>query len=1377
MIERSLRKLYEQHQGKVSDKWSIYLTEYDRIFSSYRERPINLLEIGIQNGGSLEVWSAFFANAQTIVGVDVNPDCARLSYSDPRISVIVGDANSYHAESALLEKSNNFDLIIDDGSHKSGDIVRSFSRYFRYLNDGGIYVVEDLHCSYWQDFEGGLFDPASSIAFFKRLADVLSHEHWGVPKARKDILRSFAIAYSFDMDEDLLEHIHSVEFINSMCVVRKNNPSENVLGVRFIAGMEELVVPGHGQLHLHPSSKRDELTNPWSARAHLPEDEFKAIDEELNDLRPLYLSLKERSHVDAARVADLQNLCRDHAARLVELEVALALSRRDFSTQLDQLTVSYEAKISESISAIAERNAENADLRSKFLDLEKALVESGRVIDSFYDSSSWRITGPLRAVARGARRMLFPFGFIASALRRGEGLSGTVNKAWALYKRDGLSGIRHGLKVVAQAQHVPPTGAVGSTHVDLSAIAGHIFEEQQSEHTRDELKNYATEFKITPLISVVMPVYKTPVKWLAKVIESLQDQVYENWELCVVDDCSPTNAQRLLLEEYSKKDGRVRYHFSSENQGISAASNHALNMARGEYIALIDHDDEITPDAFYWVVKTINEQPDVDFMYSDECKIDDTPARNLFHFVFKPQWSPELLFNGMLTGHLTVYRTEIVRRLNGFRSEYDFSQDYDLALRVSEIARNIVHIERILYLWRAIPGSAASGGKDYARESNVAALDDFLKRQGISAKVHALSHANYADVHVPEDVKVSIIIPSDSYDNLKLAIATVMEKTDYSCYEIVAVCNSPLAEKLAREFRDSNRVVFSSYDKKYNFSDKCNQGAIAASGEIIIFYNDDVFPIGRDWVEKLIQYLYVPGVGGTSPKLLHEDRTIQYAGMISGTPGLCGTAYNRVPEDENDAFLSMHKYVRNVSILSGACCALKKKVFLEINGFDAVNTPDGHSDMDLSFKLLAAGYRCVYTPYALLFHIGNHSWGAKKEKYKADIFALKRWGAYVSGDRYFTDSMKRVLYTDFRFDYKIFADQVDCSKDYSGKDILFLSHELSLTGAPRMLFYAAKAAQKNGNFVVVVAPKDGPMRQEFERAGIPVIIDETMVSGHFLFEGFAKNFDVVVANTIALHGIVERLSHIDNLQTIWWLHEAKALQSSLKSYGGSIDVSRVRLLCVSEYARSFVPAKYKVNVLYNGIPDVAPCIQSKVSRKNFVFLLAGTIEPRKGQDIFVDAILLLPEDVRHSSRFLIAGKLWDMHAPYWAMIEEKAKAVKEIVYLGLLEHQQVLEELMNSDMVVCASRDEPSSLIVAEAAALGKATILNKNVGVSSVFDDGQSCLLFEVGNAESLASRMAFAFNHQQEVNGLGQMARDVYERELSIEKFSEKFLTYINA
>lgn len=279
---KTLLEFYKTHTGKVSDKWALYLREYDRLFAPYRDQAISMLEIGIQNGGSLEIWSQYFPNAQKFVGCDINPDCAKLMYADPRITVIVGDATKPETQAQVLAQSGSFDLIIEDGSHTSSDIVKAFARYFPALKTGGLFVAEDLHCSYWQDYEGGIFHPYSSITFFKHLADMVNHEHWGVEKSRTELITGFKQALNLDFDEVVLAEISSIEFLNSICVIRKKESHENSLGLRVVAGVNSNVAPIILSLANTKSTPINQLTNQWSTLSRSPVETYKDIIFELN---------------------------------------------------------------------------------------------------------------------------------------------------------------------------------------------------------------------------------------------------------------------------------------------------------------------------------------------------------------------------------------------------------------------------------------------------------------------------------------------------------------------------------------------------------------------------------------------------------------------------------------------------------------------------------------------------------------------------------------------------------------------------------------------------------------------------------------------------------------------------------------------------------------------------------------------------------------------------------------------------------------------------------------------------------------------------------------------------------------------------------------
>lgn len=288
---KSLSRLYEEHTGKVSDKWSIYLTEYEEKFTPYIDHNLKLLEIGIQNGGSLEIYSKYFPNAQKILGCDINEKCRDLVYEESNIEVIVGDANCSNTFQKITENSK-FDIIIDDGSHTSLDIIKTFCLYFNELNDGGLFVIEDLHCSYWRKFSGGVFFPLSSINFFKRLIDVLNFEHWGIEKNRDWLLRLFSLNYDLDIKALQIEKIHSIEFVNSLCFIKKRNSESNHLGGRVISGVHAAVEPVVLSFNKMLSIPPVETENPWSNRELTPEEELiirkreiKALQEEIAILK------------------------------------------------------------------------------------------------------------------------------------------------------------------------------------------------------------------------------------------------------------------------------------------------------------------------------------------------------------------------------------------------------------------------------------------------------------------------------------------------------------------------------------------------------------------------------------------------------------------------------------------------------------------------------------------------------------------------------------------------------------------------------------------------------------------------------------------------------------------------------------------------------------------------------------------------------------------------------------------------------------------------------------------------------------------------------------------------------------------------------------
>lgn len=350
-----LRDLHLQHGGKVSDKWSSYLEVYQDVFAPYREQHVALLEIGVQNGGSLEVWSRYFPHATRLVGCDIDPRCGELRFEDPRIRVVVGDAGKPATEAAIAAIRPDYDIVIDDGSHRSGDIVRAFALYFPRVRMGGVFAAEDLHCSYWQQFEGGLFDPYSAMSFFKRLADLVNHEHWGVPGTRAQVLRPFLERYGCAMEEEVLASIHSVAFVNSVCVVRRESPERNGLGRRLLAGSAAAVSGEPAAVASRASVAPPQDQNPWSQLSPLPEDA---------------------------------------ASQLGSVREALARAQDELAGQRAELA-GVPARVAVAVTEAV------ASLQQQL----QSLQERQRQIEA---SRSWRLTAPLRAFGRWARATTNP---------------------------------------------------------------------------------------------------------------------------------------------------------------------------------------------------------------------------------------------------------------------------------------------------------------------------------------------------------------------------------------------------------------------------------------------------------------------------------------------------------------------------------------------------------------------------------------------------------------------------------------------------------------------------------------------------------------------------------------------------------------------------------------------------------------------------------------------------------------------------------------------------------------------------------------------------------------------------------------------------------
>ncbi len=881
-----------------------------------------------------------------------------------------------------------------------------------------------------------------------------------------------------------------------------------------------------------------------------------------------------------------------------------------------------------------------------------------------------------------------------------------------------------------------------------------------------------------PTISIVMPVYNTPPALLDLTILSVRAQENSNWELCICDDGSSSGNVTDMVQRHAKDDPRIKFVRQEVNKGISEASNTALALASGEFIGLLDHDDVLLPDAVAEVQAAIAEYPDADMLYTDEAIInEDGSVQRVF---IKPDWSPALLTSVMYTGHFSVYRRSLLEAIGAFRSRFDFSQDYDLAFRASEVARRILHVPHVAYAWRAISGSAAAGGKPFARATNIAALTDALQRRSLPAHGEALPYSNRAffDRKSLTDF-LSIIIPSDNEKMITETIEPIRSLSTYKNYEILVVTKSAIAGRL-RPHNSGPNVRYVAYDKPFNFSDKCNAGAAQARGDVLLFLNDDVRVITPDWIETLLECLHLGGVGAASPKLIYDNGLIQHAGMVVGVRRLVGTAFHCLPSDSGEYF-NMAQSTRDVSLLSGACLAIPTDVFRDVGGFDAKNTPIAHSDVDLCLRIQARGLRCVYTPHATLRHTGHVSIGsvekAAAKKHipdKADIFLLRRWCREISYDPFFTKHMRDLVYHDSPENYQIHAPSMPAAP--SGLDILLIAHDLSRSGAPRALVDMAKILKEAGNFVVVTSPTDGPHRDTLLEMGIPVIIDAHVLTGHDTVADFGKNFDIVIGNTVLSWRDVQRLS--EYTRTYLYSLESNLIPQQFLPLPGFTDAIREAsgIWSVTERtARHLRPFRDDIDILPNPAAvigaingDRPPGYSDQVR-----IVLIGSLEPRKGQDIAVEAINRMSDEYRRRTTLTMFGRRHD--PDFVANLIQSINGPSGIELGPELSPSDCLEEIRRSDIVLLASRDDTLPLVSLDCLALGRVLVCTRETGTSDFLEDGVSGFIAENASPQAVADALTRALAQRSQWAEIGKRGREICTRNFTYEIFQKRLLAYI--
>ena len=599
-----------------------------------------------------------------------------------------------------------------------------------------------------------------------------------------------------------------------------------------------------------------------------------------------------------------------------------------------------------------------------------------------------------------------------------KGYSVAINSYLTTLRRDGVSGVLSRLSTVAGYQ----------PNMDYQKWV-QLYDTPSPERTAAVYEEI-NSFDHQPLISIILPSYKPKMAWFKEAIASVYKQTYQNWELCIADDASNLPELNQYLKELQSKDTRVKVVFRKDNGHISAASNSALTLATGEWVALLDHDDLLHEYALFYIAKEILTHSDAMLIYSDEDKVDEHSVRRDPYF--KPNWNLELFYSQNMFSHLGAYNKQLLDDIGGFRLGLEGAQDYDLALRCIEkiSADKIRHIPRILYHWRVHDKSTSKDpeAKPYAMMAGERALNEHFKRSGQDASAELIGFGYRIRFGLPIELPlVSVVIPTrNNHDLLKCCLDSILGITTYPNYEIVVVDNgSDSSDSLnyLDQIMSIDSVTVLTDSRPFNYSALNNRAVEIARGEVICLLNDDTEIITADWLNEMVGIAIRPDVGAVGAKLLYADGSIQHAGIICGmgVDKVAGHAHYGMHSTHNGYF-GRSNLTSSFSAVTGACMVLRKSLYKKVLGMNEVDLIVAYNDVDLCLKIATLGYRNIYTPYAQLYHHESASRGAdmaksNKKRFASEVEYMRtRWSDFLQEDPMYSPNLS-LDHADFRFAY------------------------------------------------------------------------------------------------------------------------------------------------------------------------------------------------------------------------------------------------------------------------------------------------------------------------------------------------------------------------
>lgn len=870
-----------------------------------------------------------------------------------------------------------------------------------------------------------------------------------------------------------------------------------------------------------------------------------------------------------------------------------------------------------------------------------------------------------------------------------------------------------------------------------------------------------------PLLSVIMPAYNTPPDIMEAAISSLVAQVYQDWELCVADDGSPSRAGAEVIAAWAARDPRVRPIFREANGGISAASNDALAAARGEYVVLMDHDDVLTPDALAEVALAFHENPDAELVYSDEDRLDG--AGHLTELTFKPPFCPVLLLTKAYVNHISAARAETLRRVGGFRSQYDGAQDHDLYLRIGRDIRKAVRIPKVLYHWRMTPGSASSNPAR-CLERGAAAVNDHLKEIGCPAQVAIhpktyMFHLRFPDV----GPRASVVIPTIDHPDILRRCLESVSKASYQSLEVVIVdtgTTDPEALEVIDSARRGGAVVVRDDGPAFNFSRACNIGAAAAGGDILIFLNNDVEAKSPEWASTLVGYACLPGVGAVGAKLVTPGGLIQHAGVGLNMDGWMPGHLYAGRHAAVEGYCRYAGVPRTVSAVTAACVAVPKAAFAMVRGFCEEMSQD-YNDVDLCLRLGDLGLRSVYCPWALL----SHDEGATRGKSSSVEGHWEYRKRHASREESWANP--NLLLTAGEFAVR--PARAMARLPSRPLRVLAVTHSLGLSGAPAvqhdLLCHLSALGKINAR---VHCHQDGPLSASYRAAGIPVS------TGTLQAALGGANFDVAYVNTSVCHPQMAELARW--LPRLWHIHEMNPEYHDV-SWRRVADTAAGAEAIAFPAARVRDAYRKRIQTANDGVILTAysrlPLKDRAESRaalgvppEAFVVLNVAHCEKRKRQADLMAACVAVPQAARDGLWCVMVGDEGSgdyMEEVRW-WIRNAAGTGVRFLQTGAVDDPSAW--LAAADVYACPSESECLPLTVAEAMAAGLPVVCTDVGGMVELVAPGHNAVTVPVGGVDAMSEALAALRSDPARLAAMGLASREVYEHGCGLDRPATQLL-----